>query len=222
MMQFVESRCKNDDIFIIKKFKKDGSIDNEVVNRVSHILLQNGIVVLPVDSQYEIVGMSNSIVEQKIRNLIKSRSKKFVRLIASFKMLESLATVSKLQYDFLHRIWPGEVTVIVPQRQNADKEIALRYPKTKFVHEIIERTGLPLIAVNIMYITRGSAQQQNIILDFQKKVEAIVIIEELCKRHPRPTLINIANGKLKIIRVGKVSSEEIQSYFYLGSSDEEI
>jgi tRNA A37 threonylcarbamoyladenosine synthetase subunit TsaC/SUA5/YrdC len=99
--------------------------------------------------------MSNSIVEQKIRNLIKSRSKKFVRLIASFKMLESLATVSKLQYDFLTGYGQGSYSYCSSTAKYR-QEIALRYPKTKFVHEIIERTGLPLIAVNIMHIAKFS------------------------------------------------------------------
>ncbi|MCX8124684.1 MAG: Sua5/YciO/YrdC/YwlC family protein [Spirochaetes bacterium] len=222
MMQFVESPYKNDDIIIVKKLKKDGSLDADIIHKVTEILHKNGIVVLPVDSQYEIVGIANPTVENKLRHIIKSKSKKFVRLIASFKMLESLATVTKFQYDFLHRIWPGEVTAIVPRKDNATQEIALRFPKTKFVQEIIEATGQPLFATNVLRMTKGSNKHTDIIRMLGKKVDAIVIIEELCKRHPRPTLISLFNGKLKILRAGKISSEEIQSYYYLGSCDEEI
>lgn len=222
MMQFVGSPYKSDDVIVIRKLKKDGSIDTEIIQRITDILQNNGIVILPVDSQYEIVGIANSTVEQKLKHIIKSKTKKFVRLIASFKMLESLATVTKFQYDFLHRIWPGEVTAIVPRKEDASQEIALRFPKTKFVQEIIETTGQPLFATNILRMTKGSIKHSDIIRVFAKKVDAIVIIEELCKRHPRPTLISLFNGKLKILRAGKISSEEIQSYYYLGSCDEEM
>ncbi len=222
MMQFVGSPYKSDDVIVIRKLKKDGSIDTEIIQRITDILHSNGIVILPVDSQYEIVGIANSTVEQKLKHIIKSRTKKFVRLIASYKMLESLATVTKFQYDFLHRIWPGEVTAIVPRKEDASQEIALRFPKTKFVQEIIETTGQPLFATNILRMTKGSIKHSDIIRVFAKKVDAIVIIEELCKRHPRPTLISLFNGKLKILRAGKISSEEIQSYYYLGSCDEEM
>ncbi len=222
MMQSVESLYKNDDIIVIRKLKKDGSVDTEIIQRITDILYKNGLVILPVDSQYEIVGVANTAVEHKLKTIIKSRNKKFVRLIASFKMLESLAMVTKFQYDFLHRIWPGEVTAIVPQKEDASREIALRFPKTKFVQEIIETVGQPLFATNILRVTKGSNKHSDIIRVFGKKVDAIVIIEELCKRHPRATLISLFNGKLKILRAGKISSEEIQSYYYLGSCDEEV
>ncbi len=222
MMQFVESPYKNDDVIIVKKLKKDGSVDVDILHRIIDVLQKNGIVILPVDSQYEIVGIANTVVEHKLKALIKSKTKKFVRLIASFKMLESLATVTKFQYDFFHRIWPGEVTAIVPCKENISQEIALRFPKAKFVHEIIEAIGQPLFATNILRLTKGSNKHSDIIRVFGKKVDAIVIIEELCKRHPRPTLISLFNGKLKILREGKISSEEIQSYYYLGSCDEDV
>ena len=222
MMQFVESPYKSDDIIIIKKLKKDGSVDSEILQKVAGIIQQNGIVILPVDSQYEIVGAANILVENKLKTIIKSKSKRFVRLIASFKMLETLALVTKFQYDFLHRIWPGEVTVVVQCKDDATREIALRFPKTKFVQDLIETVGQPLLATNVVKHTKGSIKVNDIVRVFGKKVDAIVIIEELCKRHPRPTLISIADGKLKILRSGKISSEEIQSYYYLGSCDDEI
>lgn len=220
MVQFVESPYKNENVIFIKRLLKDGTVDSSIIQKVVDILHHNGLVVLPVDSQYEIVGVANTKVEHKLKMLIKSKQKKFVHLIASFKMLESIALVTKFQYDFLHRIWPGEVTAIVKLKEDISQEIALRFPKTKFIQEIILATGVPLLATNVIKITKGSIEKKDLIQSLGKKVDMIVIVEELCKRHPRPTLINIANGKLKILRSGKVSPEEIQSYYYLGTTDD--
>lgn len=220
MMHYAEPPYSDDDVILIKKLKKDGSIDGGIIHKISEVLKRNGIVVLPVDSQYEMVGADTPIIEKKLREIVKSKTKRFARLIGSFKMLESLATVSKFQYDFLHRIWPGEVTAVVRRKGDPTREIALRYPKTKFIHEIIEATGQPLITTNILRFTKGSAVHTDIIRACKQNADAIVIIHELCKSHPQPTLISIADGRLNIVRNGKISSEEIQSYYNLGSSDD--
>lgn len=112
MKRAVEMPLKEHEIIVLKKLKKDGSIEESIIEKTASILREGGMVVMPVDNIYGIVGMAAPEMEKKISMLIGKPNKRFVRLIANYKNLDEIARIDKFQFDFLHRLWPGEVTVI--------------------------------------------------------------------------------------------------------------
>jgi len=214
---------KEHEIIVLKKLKKDGSIESNIIERTASILRDGGMVVMPVDNIYGIVGLATAEMEKKISRLIGKSNKRFVRLIANYRHLEEIAKIDKFQFDFLHRLWPGEVTVILSGKANdaIQDEVAVRIPRNKLLSLLLEYMKQPLIYSSAFRKSRKIYfKKDEIINAYREKVDLILIIEELCKRHPVPTIINVSKEKLKIVREGKVPAEEIKSLYFLGKDDD--
>lgn len=226
MRECVIMRNNGADIIKIKKLRKDGSINSDIVEKISVSIKSREIVVLPIDNVYGIIGVSEPEVEKRICKLLRVDETKFVRLISSFKMLNETACYTKFDYDFLNRVWPGEVNVILKDRESHNRKqdlITIRYPKNKFLQSVIDSVDSPLIVSKACNKNNDLIYRKEDIIDsFYHKVKLIVIIEELCKKHPISTLIDISSGNLKILREGKVTSDEIKSLYFLGKDDDLI
>jgi tRNA threonylcarbamoyl adenosine modification protein (Sua5/YciO/YrdC/YwlC family) len=216
-------RAKETEIIKIKKLRKDGSLSSEIVEKISNALLNEDLVVLPIDNIYGVVGLTEPKVMSRISKIRWVNKADFVHLISSFKMLNSFAHYTKFDYDFLNRVWPGEVNVILHRRNGREtkKPVTIRFPKNKFIQRVIDSVDCPLVLSKafdkkneILY------RKEEILRRFVDRVDLIIIIEELCKKYPISTLIDISEGELKIIREGKVTSEEIKSLYFLDKDDD--
>jgi L-threonylcarbamoyladenylate synthase len=224
MGKCVRMQNNDADIIKIKKLRKDGSISSHIVEKISVSIRNKGIVVLPIDNVYGVIGISEPEVEKRMCRLLKVDETNFVRLISSFKMLNETACYTKFDYDFLNRVWPGEVNVILKYKKShngKDKFITIRYPRNKFLQSVIDTVDSPLVVSKACNRNNDLIyRKEDIINNFYNKVKLIVIIEELCKKHPVSTLIDISSGDLKILREGKVTSDEIKSLYFLGKDDD--
>lgn len=114
----------------------------------SHIvnLLRKGkIGVMPTDTIYGIVGSAlNPKTVEKIYKLRKrSKKKPFIILISSLNDLKKFdVTLTKEQENFLKKIWPNPVSVVLP---TGTKSLAFRMPKNKKLLELLRAVG-PLVA----------------------------------------------------------------------------
>lgn len=211
---------KESELIIIKKLKKDGSINDEAIKSVSDCILRGEVAILPVDNIYAAVGIVSPKTEEKMIRILKIHKKKFGRLISSFKMLVDLAVYSKTDYDFLNRIWPGEIMVILKKKDyiSTKDTIAIRFPRSKYMQSIIGNVDAPLIFSNLYSgITKSPQYKKNNIINIYKdRADLILIIDELCRSHPLTSLIDISESKLNILRGGKVSADEIKSLYFLG------
>ncbi len=216
-------RAKETEIIKIKKLRKDGSLSNEIVEKISNALLKEDLVVLPIDNIYGVVGLTEPKVMSRIAKIRRVNTVELVHLISSFKMLNSFAHYTKCDYDFLNRVWPGEVNVILHRRNGREtkKPVVIRFPKNKFIQRVIDSVDCPLI-VSKAFDKKNEIlyREEEILRRFVDRVDLIIIIEELCKKYPISTLIDISEGELKIIREGKITSEEIKSLYFLDKDDD--
>ncbi len=210
------SSSKNE-IIPIKKVKKDGSLEKKVVCKVVDYLKQGNIIVLPVDSVFGILAIARNGNEKKIVSVFGEKGDNVVRLISSFKMLDELANYDKSEFDFLHRVWPGEVVVRLRSKNtdNGSKVIPVRFPRNKFVQDIIKEVDQPLLfGAGIRFRKKRGLRIKDIYRKY-KKADMIILVEEFCKKHPFPTIIDVTDGALNIINEGRIPSDEIKSLYFL-------
>lgn len=121
------------------------------------ILNNGGVVILPTDTLYGIVGwaLSKKAVERIYEIKGRNENKPFIVLIASYKDLDLFGVkINKNEAKFLKKIWPGKVSVILPCKLSKYKYIhrgtngiAFRMigPKNKNLFNLIKKVG-PLVA----------------------------------------------------------------------------
>lgn len=84
--------------------------------KAKEILKNDGVVILPTDTLYGIIGraLSKKAVEKIYKIKGRIENKPFIILITSYKDLDIFdIKVGKEQAKFLKKIWPGKVSVIL-------------------------------------------------------------------------------------------------------------
>lgn len=205
-------------IYEIKRLKKDGSIACEHVDCVVNALKNGEIFVMPVDAIYGLVGINRDDVVKTIKEIAGNREENFEFIISNFKMLEDIAYIDKSSYDFLRRLWPGEVTVQLKKRDCRHNScVMMRMPRHKYLLDIINRVGMPLVYVPAKNCIKKMALNEKDIIRKFKNFCSLLIINEFNKTHTMPTIIDISCDALRIINEGRVNSEEIKSLYFLGN-----
>jgi tRNA A37 threonylcarbamoyladenosine synthetase subunit TsaC/SUA5/YrdC len=208
------------EITTVKRLKKDGTIEISVSRKIAQMLGDGKMVLLPVDFIYGLVSIMDPFLMSTISKLTGGRDEDIVRMISSFKMLNEIADINKMEFDFLHRIWPGELIVYVRDIKNKNTAIPVRMPKSKYQQEIIDYIGRPLAYSTLYNANRGIMyRKKDIIGLLDGKVDLLLIIEEFCKEHTLPSIVDISNGDLVIVNEGRISAEEIKSLYFLGKDD---
>jgi tRNA A37 threonylcarbamoyladenosine synthetase subunit TsaC/SUA5/YrdC len=211
------------EIISLKKLKKDGSIDQAIVRSLAQTISLNKTVLMPVDSIYGIVALQEEKTCDIIDHVNGLKSNSVIRMISSFKMLDELASVSKMEYDFLHRIWPGELVVVMKDITDGSRVIPVCMPRGKFKQDIIEHVGRPFFYAPMLDAEKKPVyRKKDMISLLEGKVDSLLIIDEFCKEHGLPTIVDISKGTLSIVHEGRVSAEEIKSLYFLGKDDSAV
>lgn len=201
----------------IKKLKKDGSIPSNNVENIIRSLKSGELVIMPIDSIYGIVGLMRDDIIYEINSISGMSRDNIEIIISNFKMLEEMALVDKFTYNFLKRVWPGEVIVQLKNRLcDSETNLFMRMPRHKYILDIVNGVGYPVVYIPVKSSVRKVICNDREILKRFKDICSILLISEFNKNHSMPTLIDVSCDKLNIINEGRVSAEEIKSLYFLG------
>lgn len=201
----------------VKKLKKDGSIPSDCVETIIRSIKSGELIILPIDSVYGIVGLRRDDIIDEMISISGDSADNIEIIISNFKMLEEMALVDKFVYNFLKRVWPGEVIVQLKNREcNSDSNLFMRMPKHKYILDIINGVGMPIVYTPARSSARKMIFSGKEILKRYKDSCSILIIDEFNKNHSMPSLIDVSCDKLDILIEGRVSAEEIKSLYFLG------
>jgi tRNA A37 threonylcarbamoyladenosine synthetase subunit TsaC/SUA5/YrdC len=201
----------------VKKLKKDGSIPQNCIETIIRSLNSGELLIMPIDSVYGIVGLKRDDIIDEIINMSGETIDCIEIIISNFKMLEEMALVDKFVYNFLKRVWPGEVIVQLKNREcSADANLFMRMPRHKYILDIVNGVGMPIVYMPVRTSVRKMICNDKDIMKKFKDICSMLIISEFNKNHSLPTLIDVSCDKLNIINEGRVSAEEIKSLYFLG------
>jgi L-threonylcarbamoyladenylate synthase len=184
-------------------------IKNSKLTGIIKILKTGGIGVVPTDTLYGLVGQAkNPETIKRIAKLKKrGKGKPFIILISSLKDLAKFGVKpDKKTLDFLREIWPGPVSVALT------KKLSFRLPKNKLLIGLIKKTG-PLVAPSAnpegLPPATTMAEAKRYFGDPVKSAKAdhgaSFYLSAGKKLSGQPsTLIKIKNGKIEILRQGRV------------------
>ncbi|MCK5671922.1 MAG: L-threonylcarbamoyladenylate synthase [Spirochaetales bacterium] len=167
------------------------------MNKLTDILSNNGIVIMPCDTIYGIVGVYPDS-ENRIRD-IKGRDENKPFLILIRKEWISRFTKIELKKYFLD-LWPGPLTLIVPGLTG--NTVALRVPDDKRLQNILLQLNHALYSTSVNRSGKASLENESDIeKEFGSEVELFVKEGDLTGSQPS-TIINLTVKPYKIIRQG--------------------
>ncbi|MDO8559078.1 MAG: L-threonylcarbamoyladenylate synthase [bacterium] len=111
------------------------------LKRAVKAIREGKVLVCPTDTVYGLICDFNN--KKAVERLYKIKKRPKWKLLPVFikdiKMAKKLAYINKKQEEFLNKVWPGAVTVILKSRKQGT--IGLRIPSHKFVLGLAKHRG---------------------------------------------------------------------------------
>ncbi|MBR1637768.1 MAG: L-threonylcarbamoyladenylate synthase [Treponema sp.] len=189
---------------IIKKTDEDSALV-----AAGH-LKEGKVVIIPTDTVYGFSGIVDTAENKnhfesdaKIR-AIKGRSetKPLIQLIAKPEDIFN-HTDDKIPQELLAK-WPGALTIIVHNKENADMTTAYRCPGDAWLRRVIELTGSPIFSTSV---NRSGSPVLDTLSAIKSEFEGetALIVDDGDKKNALPsTLVMLENGEVKVLRQGDV------------------
>ena len=120
--------------------------------------------------------------------------------------------------DFLQKIWPAPVTVILNLNERTKKiinqdTIAVRIPKNDFCLKLLREISRPLISTSVNRSGEDPLNQiDQIVNNFSQDVDVIFIKSETSEKKSS-TIIDLTSKQPKLIREGSIKFVELLQNF---------
>jgi len=186
----------------------------------AQLLRDGGLVAFPTETVYGLGA--NALNVQAVERIFKAKGRPtadpLIVHIASLNELDGLVSqMDDLALSLMERFWPGPLTLVLPKTRNVPDlvtsglmSVAVRMPDHPVAAELIRQCGLPLAAPSANLFGHTSpTTAAHVAADLENRIPLIL--------DGGPTLVGvestvaqIENGKVRILRSGGVSREEIE------------
>ncbi len=193
----------------------------KAVNLGAELYSQGEIFVYPTDTIYGVGGNPfNKTAVDKI-NKLKSRTEKkqFILLINNVEtLLNYVELENKLHLDFLNKIWPAPVSVILKLnsktiRKLNGKTAAFRIPGNRFCQDLLNQIKAPLISTSVNRNNKKPLTSHLKIKDeFESEVKAIFYTKSK-PAHAASTLIKLTGKNPVLVREGRIKFVDLLQKF---------
>lgn len=188
-----------------KNFKK-------LLPKLINTIKEAKILVCPTDTVYGLISDATS--QKAVKKIFQIKKRKIQKSLPIFvkdiKMAKEIAEISKKQENFLKKVWPGKVTVILKRKGRRKlygvnkKTIALRIPKYKLINILLQKLNQPLTATsaNISNFPASTKIEEVIAQLKNKKHQPDFIIDAGNLKKSRPSIIiDLTFPEPKILRI---------------------
>lgn len=183
---------------------------SEALNKAVLILKNGGVVICPTDTVYGFLAdAQNKKAAGKIFKIKKRpKSKPLAIFVRNLKMANEVTFINKNQAKILKKFWPGKYTFVFKRKKNVKlygvdkKTIALRFPKYKFLNDLLKKIDSPLVQTSVNISNEPMMNKiKDIIEKFKNEKRVALIIDGGNLKKGKPSkIIKIDNKVLTRLR----------------------
>ncbi|MGI0091626.1 MAG: L-threonylcarbamoyladenylate synthase [Nitrososphaerales archaeon] len=188
-------------------------------------VLEGGLVVFPTDTVFGVGSspMSRAGVSRCFEIKKRKMEKKLPILFRTKTAAERFVVFNKISKQIARKFWPGQLTMILPMKQNIiipeplitqDRTLAIRIPDHDCCRKLISACGGSLIGTSANF--SGDSPfvdpSDSALLEFAKNADYLV--KGSCGGRKLPsTILDLSNeGHIKVVREGAISKKQILDY----------
>lgn len=198
-----------------------GMLSEQEIAETAEDIKKGKIFVFPTETVYGIG--TNAYNEESCKKIyeIKKRPewKPLIVLISDELMLNNLVKdIGEIEKKLMDKFWPGPLTIIFQRKESAKiseyvstglDTIGVRMTEGKIVRKIIQKANVPIVApsANLSGQTDGS-RVEDIIKEIGNQIDGMIDVGDITNPLPS-TLVQVFDNKIKILREGKISRENL-------------
>lgn len=195
--------------------------DLAVIRKVAREILRGKVVVYPTETCY---GLGANALDRKavrkvyeIKNEVSKHN--ILVIVPSLKVARKYGKVNEVAKQLVKKFMPGPLTLIVKRRRVfprlTNKDFVFRISSCKVAHLLARFAKVPITATSANIHGRPSIYSgKKVIREFFGKVDAILDAGELKRVNPS-TIVDLREGRLKLVRAGPISFDEIVNFLKL-------
>ena len=196
---------------MIKRYK-----ENEI-DELAKILKMDGVISVPTDTVYGVCARINSIKAYDNLMNVKNRpdTKIFPVMCADEEQIKSIAIVDENAEKLIRAFMPGPITLILNKKKqipayvnNGRTNIAVRMATSKALEDLIKKTESPI------FMTSANQTGEPVCANLDEIEKACPGLDGMMEGTvlfgKGSTIIDCTLDKIKILRAGPVSMEQIK------------
>ncbi len=188
------------------------------VGEVVEVLRSGGLAGLPTETVYGLAA--NALDSIAVASIFSAKdrplSDPLIVHLPGLEWMERLASPSPLALLLARAFWPGPMTMVVPRRAlvpdlltAGQDSVALRMSVHPLFQQVIEKLDLPLAAPSANRFGRISPTRATHVLEeLDGRIDA-VLDGGPCLHGVESTIVEIAGDRLRILRHGPVTQEQL-------------
>ena len=193
--------------------------NSNIIKQLGKDLKNGSVGIFPTDTVYGIG--CNAFNNDKIKQIFKIKKRDFSKpinvLISDLQMLYTLVEdISIEEKKLVNAFWPGDLTLIFNKKNSISNiltadynTIGIRIPNNRISLDLIKSSGVPLATTSANISGKPSGTDVNDFKNqFNGKVD-FIINGGTTQLKKASTIVQIINGKVKILREGSISKEQI-------------
>jgi len=191
-------------------------------------IIEGKVIAFPTNSVYGIGGdpQNLDVVERIFEIKFRDRSKGLLLLVSDFEEASKIVEFNEIAKKLADKYWPGQLTLIlkrkepniIPLEVSAHQDtLGLRVPENKIILKILrilkEKGYLGgIIGTSANYSGEPpSISGDEVVKKLLSPIDLIIDGGKSKSKTPT-TIIDSTTQKLKFLRIGKISEEEINDY----------
>ena len=197
-------------------------LELDKLDSIKAVLIKGGVIAYPTDTFYGLgVNCFSAGAVQKIYHLKKRDSSKPLSIIiADLRELEALVEHIPPIYEPLsNAFWPGPLTMVFRASGKLPKillgpsrTIGVRYTDMGWLQSLVRYLGFPITATSANLSDKEEANDPKCVReDFFGKIN-LIVDGGLTPGLRASTVIDISQGKVKILREGAIPGSLFQEY----------
>lgn len=194
---------------------KTAIFNKEEKKKVVETLRNDGIVAFPTDTVF---GLGCIINKEAISKIYEAKGRSFDKplpmMCNSLEMIESVAIVSEDAKKIINKFVPGALTLIFNKKAeiedyvtNGKPTIGIRVPDDKWILDLIEELGQPILVTSANLSDTGSLlSYKDVLAQLDGRIDGIVCAD--ATGETSSTIIDVTND-IKLLRQGPITLDQI-------------
>ena len=190
----------------------------EEINAVADALQNHKIIALPTDTVYGVGVMYGDLKDlQRLKNAKhRPETKPIPMMVSSIEHMELVAVVDERVKKIAEQFLPGALTLVLKVKDNVPKEytngldtIAIRIPDEPFILRVIDELNTPLLVTSANQSGAKTALTSDDVLEQLPDIDGLVLGK--CRALQASTIVDCTQEKLKILRPGPITLEQLEA-----------
>tara|TARA_B100000029_G_scaffold287768_1_gene281574 strand:- start:343 stop:1263 length:921 start_codon:yes stop_codon:yes gene_type:complete len=189
-------------------------------NKAKKILEDGGLVIFPTETVYGIGCNATDLKAIKRLYKIKKRptNNPLICHFSDISYIKKNFKLNKIACQLADKFWPGPLTIILKKKEdskihpilsNNTKFVGCRIPKHPLAQKLLKKLNFPVAAPSANISNKLSATNTSHLKDFFD--ENIYVLDGGKSFYGlESTVIDIKNNKIKILRLGSITFEQIK------------